>query len=194
MEKEPVEDQNKRNIDRELDHLEKLIAELKVTYEQFFSGYVHQPPEKERADVVRMIRTLHSSPFKNTANNFRLNSLNNRLQTYATYWQRVEKQKENGTYKKDVFKANLTTRNRREMQRAQTSAGAAEKGIKQLFQSYEKALRKTNGNTSGLDYNAFKRSLIKKGEAVKKSTGAGGVGYQIVIANGKVKVKANPKK
>jgi hypothetical protein len=186
-------EENKRNLDKELDILEREINELRISYEQHFSGYLPRPPEKEHAAVKRMIRTLHGSAFKNTANNFRLNVLNNRFQTYATKWERIQKQREAGTYRGDVFKANLQTKNRMALERERSKAGAADKQIQQLFKSYENALRKNGGSTKDLDYQAFKRSLIKKADTVRKSSGAKGVGYQIVIANGKVRVKANPK-
>lgn len=186
-------EENKRNLDKDLDILERNIQELRVSYEQHFSGFLPQPPEKHHAEVKRMIRTLHSSPFKNTANNFRLNVLHNRFQTYATYWERIQKQREAGTYRRDVFKADLQTKMRRQLTREKSAAGVADKQIQQLFKSYENALRKNGGTTKDLDYQAFKRSLLKKADNVRKSSGAKGISYQIVVASGKVRVKANPK-
>ena len=81
----------RRDFDRELDILEAKIGELRIFYEQFFVDILPQPPEKQHAEVVRLIKRLLKAPFKNSASRFRLRSLINRFQTYATYWERVNK-------------------------------------------------------------------------------------------------------
>ena len=97
----------RRALDEELDRLEGKIAELRVLYEQYFVDVMPQPPTKLQEETVRLMRSLLRAPFKNSANRFRLRVLISRYQTYATYCERVNKQKEEGTYSRDLFKAEM---------------------------------------------------------------------------------------
>lgn len=101
--------QSGRDVEPDLDLLENKIGELKVQYEQYFLDIITQPPDKLFEEVVRLIKTLQNAPFKNSVTRFRLKTLTTRFQTYKTYWEKVKKQREEGTYKRDIFKAKLRT-------------------------------------------------------------------------------------
>jgi len=186
-------EQNRRQLDTELDQLESRIAELRVLYEQHFVDILPQAPEKIHKEVVRTIRKLLRAPFKTAQTRFRLRMLVQRFQTYATYWERVLKQKEEGTYTRDLFKAEMREKLLEEVEREQSNSGRAEKGFKQLFDSYETALRKTGSNTANLTFDAFKQSLLKQAKLLKEKTGVKKLQYKVVVKDGKVTVKASGK-
>ena len=98
---------NRRQLDLELDRLENKISELRVLYEQYFVEILPLSPDKQQKEIVALIRKLLRAPFKNSQTRFRLRVLVQRYQTYATYWERVQKQKEEGTYSRDLFKAEM---------------------------------------------------------------------------------------
>lgn len=182
---------NKRQLDRELDQLENQIAELRVLFEQYFIDLLPQPPDELRQKTTRMIRNLLRHPFKNSQNRFRLKTLINRYQIYATYWERILKQKEAGTYSRDLFKAEMRSKIKEDEQRERRSP---EKGLKQLFNSYEAALKKSGADVSKINYEAFKKALAKQAEAVKKQAGLSSVNklkFKVVVQQGKVVVKAS---
>ena len=95
-----------RDLNIELDKLDAMISDLKVLYEQYFLGIVTLQPDKEHHRVKLFIRKLRKSPFKSSATAFRMRALETRYGTLHTYWQRVLREKEDGTYSRDVFKAN----------------------------------------------------------------------------------------
>lgn len=185
-----LEISNRRKIDLQLDKLERDIEELKVYYEQYFIDLIPHPPEKLEKNIAMAMRVLLKSPFKSSATRFRLRSLINRYQTYHTYWERVKKQREEGKYTKDVFKADLRERELQEAKEAASAAGKAEKGMQQLFSSYENALKKSGADTSKLNYDAFRQSLVNQAKHLKKNKGVSKLSYKIVVKNGKVVVKA----
>jgi hypothetical protein len=174
-----------------LDRLEASIAEVKVLYEQYFSAVLPLPPDKMRHDVSQQIKFLLKSPFKNSATRFRLKTLVTRFQTYSTYWERVLKQREEGTYKKDIFKAELRQRQSVEKQRQISSSAIQENSLKQLFNVYEDAVRKSGGNTTQLSFESFKRSMLKTAENIKTKHGNAKIQYKVVMQDGKVVVKAS---
>ena len=138
-----------------------------------------------------MIRDLLHAPFKNSQSRFRMRTLIQRYQTYATYWERVNKQREEGTYVKDKFKADMREKLSEDARREASAAGKADKGLRQLFSSYEDALRKTGQKTDSLNFNAFKRSLLEQARHLKETKGVKKLHYKIVSKDGKVTVKAS---
>jgi len=184
---------NRRQLDLELDQLEGRIAELRMLYEQHFADILPQPPEKLRQEAVRLIRKLLRAPFKNSQTKFRLRMLVQRFQTYATYWERVQKQKEEGTYSKDLFKAEMREKLLAAIEKEKSTGAAAHRGFKQLFDSYEAALRKTGANTANLNFDAFKERLMQQAKHLKEKTGVQKLQYKVVVKDGKVVVKASGK-
>jgi len=85
-----------------LDELEARIEKLKIAYEQYFMGIERFEPAKERQELTRIVRRLQTASTSNTAIKFRLNSLNQRFLSYQNYWNRVLREIEAGTYKRDV--------------------------------------------------------------------------------------------
>lgn len=185
---------NKKEIDLKLDLLERKIEELRVMYEQFFIDVNPHIPDKLHKDVKRQINNLLNAPFKSSQRKFRLKNLVTRFQTYATYWERVMKQREEGTYSRDVFKAEMREKMLEEERRAMTEAGIAEKGLKQLFSTYEKALKKTGSKIDNLDYSAFRKRMIQQAKTLKQKHGAKQLTYKVVLSKGRATIKASVKK
>ena len=183
----------RREVDRQLDQLENAIAKLRILYEQFFTGIITRAPESEHTEVSRMIKTLMKAPFKNSARRFRLRTLVNRFQTYNTYWERVNKQREEGTYFRDVFKAELREKQQKELEELASKVGASHKGLEQLYNTYESALKKNGGDPNSLNFDSFRKSMLKTAQQLKKKHGAKKVHYKVVVKNGKVVLKASTK-
>ena len=181
-----------KEIDRQLDQLEAAIARLRILYEQHFTGINARPPEKEHAEVKKFIKVMLAAPFKNSARTFRLRTLVNRFQTYCTYWERVNKQREAGTYFRDDFKAEMREKMQEEMKELASRSGISNKGIEQLYTTYENAIRKSGGDTNSVNFDAFKKTMLKTATQLKKK-GAKKVKYKVAIRDGKVILKASTK-
>ncbi|WKZ57818.1 MAG: MXAN_5187 C-terminal domain-containing protein [Bdellovibrionota bacterium] len=180
------------NLRAELELLEEQLNELKTQFELYFTGIAALPPDKLHDTVKRQIRLLNSAPFKSSEMGFRLRTLKNRYQSFHTYFQRVMREKEAGVYVKDVFKAQVREQAEREEQFAQTAGGAAERGLKDLFQSYREALKRETGRELDLDFDKFKKNLIKRAKETKEKTGAKKLTFKVIVRDGKVIVQANP--
>lgn len=174
----------------ELDELDSMISDLKVRYDQYFTGLQPLTPDRQYKLVRRRIRELRKAPFKNSGLKFKLGVIENRFNTYNTYWQRVLREKEEGTYSKDVFKADLRQQAEVEERRAQTKEGASEKSLHNLYQSYKDALESQTGKAQDLDFKTFERSLIKRVKDLKEKTGGKKVSFKVVMQDGKVQLKA----
>lgn len=112
-----------REIDSMLQHLEKRIETLKKRYERYFLGIDRRPPEQMRKQVVREVFELEQTFINNTAQKFKLRSLSQSFNTHKTRWNRIMRQIEEGTYKRDINRAQRRQKQReREEKREQQGA------------------------------------------------------------------------
>lgn len=183
----------KLDVRVELSKLDGLLGELKVQYEQFFLGIISLPPDRLHFSVKQLIKKLKGSPFKSSAMRFQLRSLENRYNSYNTYWQRVLRERENGTYSRDVFKAELRKRLAQEEALSNSAKGQAEKGFVNLYNSYKSAIEQRTGKAVNLDYAAFKKSLLQRSKEFKTQTGAKKLSYTVLVKNGKVTLQVRAK-
>jgi hypothetical protein len=102
-----------KEIEEGIEELDKRVERLRAMYDQYFLGIERLEPSIQRRDVERRFSGLRREKIRNTAVRFRFNMLIQRFTTYQTFWQRVARQIEEGTYRRDVMKV----RQRLELQR-----------------------------------------------------------------------------
>jgi hypothetical protein len=178
----------------DLDQLERELAELRVLYEQYFSGVLPLAPEKQHQLLKQHFRKLRKAPFKTAALGFKLRSLEQRYSTMFTYWQRVLREKEDGVYSKDVFKANLRDKLEQEEAYAATKQGAADRGVRSLFTSYQEALERAAGKKVAITFDSFKETLSKRAKDLKAQHGVAKLSFRVVVKDGKVSIQAKAKR
>lgn len=190
MELERDKISQKRAIDIELDNFEKSLETLRIQYEQHFVGLNPIPPTELYNFMKRERRRLINAPFKNTESRFRLRMLLQRFLSYDTYWERINKEREEGTFRRDRFITKVHTQWREQDRKERTSAGAAEKGLRELFNSYQAAVEKSGGRAEHIDFTDFKKSIVEQTKHIKQATGAKKLSYKVVIKDGHVSLKA----
>jgi hypothetical protein len=85
-----------------LKDLETRLDRLKALYEMYFQGIERIEPSVPRKQVDRMFEMLRREQPRTTHLRFRYQSLQQRYTTLQTYWRRVTRQIEEGTYRRDV--------------------------------------------------------------------------------------------
>lgn len=85
-----------------LDELSARLEKLKIDYERYFLGIEKLEPGQDRKEIAQIVRQLQTTPTANTALKFRLQSLNQRFLSYQSYWNRIVRQIEAGTYQRDL--------------------------------------------------------------------------------------------
>src|SRR5690349_13883163 len=91
-------------MDEVLEDIQNRVERLKILYEQYFLGLQKLEPQVPRREIQRKITELaqQSGNLRNTKHKFVFNMINQRWQSYTTYWNRTCAQIENGTYYRDV--------------------------------------------------------------------------------------------
>lgn len=179
-----------RDLRKEVLDLEVQIENLKTEYEQFFLGIRQMAPEQLHTKTKAKMRQLRDAPFRNAEVNFKIRNLDNKFQTYNSYWQRVLREKEAGTYKRDLFKAELHERLAAQEEKAKTTVGAAERGINELYRAFKSEVEKVTGKKQELDYDNFKKSLVARAKDLKSKHGVTKVSFKVSVEGDQVKIKA----
>jgi hypothetical protein len=94
-------------VSQELDSVEALLHALRGQYEQYFLGMEKRPPVRAHEQFKKRIAALKTIPARNSALSFRLQSLQATAATYERLWMKTMQEMEDGTYRRDVFKARL---------------------------------------------------------------------------------------
>jgi len=88
-----------------VDELDIRLERLRVLMEQYFQGIEKIPPNVVHKDVERRIWILRREKIRNTGTRFRFQQIIQRYNTFSSYWMRIMREIENGTYKRDVLRA-----------------------------------------------------------------------------------------
>ncbi len=96
---------NWAQVAQEVDSVEALLHALRGQYEQFFLGMEKRPPTKAHEQFKKRLEALKTVPSRNSALSFRIQSLQATAATYERLWARTLKEMEDGTYRRDVYKA-----------------------------------------------------------------------------------------
>ena len=92
--------------------LETEVEELKVKYEMYFLGVERKEPHQVRDDLKKKVLRLKERFTRNAGVRFRVQSLHARFISYERLWLRSTREKEEGTYRRDLFKARLHAQQR----------------------------------------------------------------------------------
>jgi len=181
-------------FDEELTTLDHKVKTLKLEYEQYFTGNRPREPQQLRAEVNKFIIRTLSTPIQNTAQRFRFNSVNSRFQTFKRQWDLILRQIDQGTYKKHLFKADLHDRERGVGADASASPKKGKApgtgNVNELFETYRDALMATGQDVSKISPAKLQAAIRKQETAAKKKLGCERVEFEVVVQDGKVKLKA----
>ena len=172
-----------------LDELSDAIDQLRHAYEKYFAGIERIEPQQARQKVKRMINQLRAKRFNNTASRFRFQSLQARLVTFESHWNRLCRQIEEGTFKRDLIRAQ-----RHQARHAKpASKPEAPSAVDRLHKEFQDACQKV-GQKKGISIDALQRTIDKQTKAIKSKYGCKDVHFSVDVKEGKVVLKAKAKK
>ncbi|NOY92554.1 MAG: hypothetical protein GXP55_15280 [Deltaproteobacteria bacterium] len=96
---------NAKDFDIALKDVEGRLEHLRIRFEQYFQGLERMAPERDHEALRRSLLELQRHVPRNTALRFRYQQLKQKRVTLSTYWTRVCRQIEEGTYRRDVLRA-----------------------------------------------------------------------------------------
>ncbi|MGD8861318.1 MAG: MXAN_5187 C-terminal domain-containing protein [Myxococcales bacterium] len=96
---------DQKEFEARLADAEVRLKRLRSLYDQWFHGLERLEPQQQKKEVDDLITLLRRNQPQNTALRFRFTQIAQRYTTYNTYWRRITRQIEEGTYKRDVLRA-----------------------------------------------------------------------------------------
>jgi hypothetical protein len=93
------------SLTQDIAELEESLRALRQAYEKYFAGVERLEPLKDRDRLKKELQRLLAENTRNTARRFRLQTLQASLVTYEQYWNRITRQIEEGTFKRDRLRA-----------------------------------------------------------------------------------------
>lgn len=204
-----------KDIQKELDELDKRITALKVTFDKYFLGIERLPPLQEKEEIHKKVTDMSVRFIRNTAAKFRRDALKNKFLSYNRYWDRTLQQIEDGTFVNHLKKAKLRERERLEKTAAPevtktvestatpaaarpaapapAANGAKPDPIQRIYEQYVAAKKKSNEGTDGLTRDRMASIISQQTQALKQKYKCKSVEFRVVVEDGKAKLKAIPK-
>ena len=178
----------------DLDALDEAMSGLQVLYEKYFLGIDRRPPDQERRQVSEKMRLLKTTQVKNTGLKFRIQTMFAKLISFERMWDRTLREIEDGTYKRDLFKAKLRqARQSSEPQRPRSgSPQISDDMIRKLYDTYLVARQRTGESISGLTYESLASRLRTQVPELMARHKARNIEFKVVIKGGKAILKAVP--
>lgn len=98
-------DTSREGLEAHIDEMTKKLERLRANYESYFMGVDRSPPEFLRRDLHRQLVEMQQVAIGNSALRFRFQAFTQRWVQLTTYWNRVLREIEMGTYSRDLAKA-----------------------------------------------------------------------------------------
>lgn len=199
---------------------EEELEALKARYELYFLGIEKREPAREGGEMKRRVERLKDTFTKNTGLRFRLQTLHARFLSYERLWVRSAREKEAGTYHRDLYKARLRAKEPtpaggspapEEAARGQpgaapaarravgaqaapaTFSGTNETQLRALFDAYVDAKRRCKEDVSRLTYDSLAKSVQKQVPELMARFKARSVDFRVEVKDGKAILKAIPR-
>ena len=102
--------------------LEADVESLRTRYEQYFLGLARVPPAEDHQRIRGNLIRLRGNAPRSAPVRFRLQTLHNRFLAFERMWSRVMREREDGTYHRDLEKARYR---RKEADPSVSAAGAS---------------------------------------------------------------------
>jgi hypothetical protein len=195
--------------------IEEEVEGLKARYEMYFLGLERREPVRDRMELKRQVAKLKGEFVRNTGLRFRIQTLHARFLSYERMWQRSAREKEEGTYRRDVLKARRRVRGEPAPAKSEPAAAPAdapaqvarsaaparpaapgpipEAALRALYAEYVAAKQRCQEDTSRFSYEALARSVAKQVPELLAKYKAKSVDFKVEVRDGRAVLKALPR-
>lgn len=183
-----------KELEEELADLAQRIERLRVLYQQYFMGMERVPPLVQREQLERRIRESPLNEARRAAIRFRFFSLLQRLRTLEVYWDRLERDIEEGRVERGMFQEGglRPAARARTNEERQTLQPATQDPTEVLFRDFLRARQEVGLPVEGITLEAFRQSLERQRKLQSEKLGVTDVSFSVAIKDGKVILQVRP--
>jgi hypothetical protein len=165
--------------------LDRVLQEHIRKWERFFAGVEKVPPQIERERLSRRIRLLSEQTVNRRADQFRIEQLQHRFQTYSMNWERLLREREEGRSAAGQTNPGLLTPASANAPAAATVESREEDS---LFDRYC-AAKAEHGVAVKVDRKTFEEQIESQRKRIEERLGRK-VHFEVEVEDGKVRVVA----
>lgn len=182
------------------------MRQVRMAYDRYFMGLERLEPAKERDAAKKLLQRLTAETQRNTANKFRLQTLQASWNTWEAHWNRIARQIEEGTFKRDKLKAaeklgpppaapgkEAPTPTAAPPVAPKTPASVSEQTAAALHRDFEAARASLGLPPGGPTLAALTQTLNKQAQAIVSQYKCQSVDFKVAIKDGKPILKATPR-
>ncbi len=197
----------------ELDALDVKIRRLKQEYEQYFLRILKREPLIHKKEIEGLILRYTNMTINNTADQFKLNCLMSRFNSYRQYWVRTLRAIEDGVYVRRAESGPIASQvssmdwggisaphragNDREgpeeaQHRSPEMESRAREDLTPLYNEYIEARKKNNINVKGLSKEKFLASVKNTRDRIARTYDVTETEVTVIEKDGQVKLVIKP--
>jgi hypothetical protein len=174
---------------QEIAMLEGVLQKHIRKWEMYFSGVERVPPQVERERINRRIRMLAEQTVNRRAEQFRIEQLQHRFQTYSQNWERMLREREEGR--------SVQPHTDHELRMPEVANDTAITSVDKteessLFDRYKTA-KSERGIDIGVDRETFNKQIAEQRKKIEERLGRK-VRFEVQVENDKVRVVARKEK
>ncbi len=186
-----------------LDSLETKITRLKQEYEQYFMHLLKREPLIHKKEIESLIMRYTNMTINNTADQFKLNCLLSRFNSYRQYWLRILRSMEEGEYvrRSETYgssvsvpaPAGLALKDRAGGGETQVEQDSGEESLSPIYKKYIEARKRCKAGVKGLSEAKFMASIKDAREKIARNYNVKDTEVMVVEKDGQVKLAIRPK-
>jgi hypothetical protein len=169
--------------------IERALQEHIRKWDRFFAGAEKAVPQAEREHIGRRIRMLSEQTVHRRAEQFRIEQLQHRFQTYSMNWERMLREREEG---RNVAGPAIPPVRPAEELNATPPAPVNPQGELSLFDRYC-AAKALQGHDVNVDRKSFDEQIEQQRQRIEARLGQA-VRFEVQVDDGNVRVVARKKK
>lgn len=174
-----------------LNQFENDLKALEIVYEQYFIGTEKRAPEQQRQKITLRMRKMITHYIPQIDLRFRLQSISSRFNSYCGYWDRIQRQIDEGRYERHTSRirryANMKLAEQPSVEIA-PPADPVDSLYEKLVDAHQSCQLRPPSRAQVVSF------LARQEEAIKKRFGDKPVDFVVVTEAGKPKIKVRAKK
>lgn len=181
----------------QIDAFERDFRSLVRSFELYFLGMERIPPLKAFDAIKSRVQKANAMLIRNTGERFRFQNLIATYLTYASYWERNLQRIEDGTFHRDVFKANLANLAKQTTTPAISSAAPATpqqphygESVTKLYNAYLQARKECKLPTENVAIADIHKLVTGHYQTLKSKYADKKISFRIEIKDNKPVIKA----
>ncbi len=172
--------------------LEIGIRRLKIEYDQFFAGGRKREPLLLLGQLKKIIKRYNETPITVYGQRFHFSSLLARFNILSELWRKQARKHEEGDRR---FSARPKAERERVLARCRIKDPDRQRpAVRQLYGQYLEALSGSGGKKPTPTFKKFARSVEAQARRLQKSSGCAEIELRLLLHDGKVQLRARPRK